>query len=80
MRVFSVPVSAPFLRTVISALVDGRLLSLSADGFAVTVQGKGLLQCVRRLHKEPKRQARLQAELAGVPTGEPCVAWRQSGV
>src|SRR6267142_977048 len=30
MRVFSVPVSAPFLRTVIAALVDGRLI----DGFA----------------------------------------------
>ena len=29
MRVFSVPVSAPFLRTVITALVDGRLV----DGF-----------------------------------------------
>jgi ATP-dependent helicase/nuclease subunit B len=29
MRVFSVPVSAPFLRTVIAALVDGRLI----DGF-----------------------------------------------
>ena len=29
MRVFSVPVSAPFLRTVIAALVDGRLV----DGF-----------------------------------------------
>ena len=27
MRVFSVPVSAPFLRTVISALVDGRLVA-----------------------------------------------------
>src|SRR5258708_39470824 len=29
MRVFSVPVSVPFLRTVIAALVDGRLV----DGF-----------------------------------------------
>src|SRR6266513_997945 len=29
MRVFSVPLSAPFLRTVIAALVDGRLV----DGF-----------------------------------------------
>ena len=29
MRVFSVPISAPFLRTVIAALVDGRLI----DGF-----------------------------------------------
>jgi len=29
MRVFSVPVSAPFLRTVIAALIDGRLV----DGF-----------------------------------------------
>jgi len=27
MRVFSVPVSVPFLRTVISALVDGRLVA-----------------------------------------------------
>jgi ATP-dependent helicase/nuclease subunit B len=27
MRVFSVPVSAPFLRTVIAALVDGRLVA-----------------------------------------------------
>jgi ATP-dependent helicase/nuclease subunit B len=31
MRVFSVPVSAPFLRSVIAALVDGRLV----DGFEV---------------------------------------------
>ncbi len=29
MRVFSVPLSVPFLRTVIAALVDGRLV----DGF-----------------------------------------------
>ena len=27
MRVFSVPLSAPFLRTVIGALVDGRLVA-----------------------------------------------------
>jgi len=27
MRVFSVPVSVPFLRTVIAALVDGRLVA-----------------------------------------------------
>ena len=60
----------------VNALIDGRLLSLRADAFAVTGQGKGLLQCVRRLHQEPKRQARLQAELAAVPTGEPGVAWR----
>ena len=29
MRVFSVPVSVPFLRTVIAALVDGRLVEAS---------------------------------------------------
>ena len=34
MRVFSVPVSAPFLRTVIAALVDGRLV----DGFEARAQ------------------------------------------
>ena len=27
MRVFSIPVSVPFLRTVIAALVDGRLVN-----------------------------------------------------
>ena len=34
MRVFSVPVSVPFLRTVIAALVDGRLV----DGFEARAQ------------------------------------------
>ena len=37
MRVFSVPVSAPFLRTVIAALVDGRLV----DGFEARAIRKG---------------------------------------
>lgn len=60
----------------VNTLVNAGLLSLGAEGFAVTVQGRGLLQSVRRLHKEPKRQARLQAELAGIPTGEPGAAWR----
>src|ERR1700694_806698 len=38
MRVFSVPVSAPFLRTVIAALVDGRLV----DGFEARAHPENL--------------------------------------
>ena len=37
MRVFNVPASAPFLRTVITALVDGRLV----DGFDARAHRNG---------------------------------------
>ncbi len=40
MRVFSVPVSVPFLRTVIAALVDGRLV----DGFEARSNPANLAQ------------------------------------
>ena len=53
MRVFSVPVSVPFLRTVIAALVDGRLV----DGFEARTDplqaGAG-----HALSADPARRAR----------------------
>ena len=50
MRVFSVPVSAPFLRTVIAALVDGRLV----DGFEARTDPARLAQATLYL---PTRRA-----------------------
>ena len=50
MRVFSVPVSAPFLRTVIAALVDGRLV----DGFEARANPERLAQATLYL---PTRRA-----------------------
>src|SRR2546430_17439993 len=50
MRVFSVPVSAPFLRTVIAALVDGRLI----DGFKPGARPADLAQATLYL---PTRRA-----------------------
>ena len=38
MRVFSVPASAPFLRTLITALVDGRLV----EGFSARAEPERL--------------------------------------
>ena len=49
MRVFSVPVSAPFLRTVIAALVDGRLI----DGFKPGARPADLAQGGRRPRSAP---------------------------
>jgi ATP-dependent helicase/nuclease subunit B len=57
MRVFSVPVSAPFLRTVIAALVDGRLV----DGFAVRAHPERLAQAT--LYLPTRRAGRLAREI-----------------
>src|ERR1035438_9658082 len=50
MRVFSVPVSVPFLRAVIAALVDGRLV----DGFEARARPERLAQATLYL---PTRHA-----------------------
>src|ERR1700735_688353 len=57
MRVFSVPVSAPFLRTVIAALVDGRLV----DGFAARAQPERLAQAT--LYLPTRRAGRMAREI-----------------
>src|SRR3954449_779031 len=55
MRVFSVPLSAPFLRTVIAALVDGRLV----NGFGARTQPEKLVQATLYL---PTRRAGRMAQ------------------
>src|SRR3954453_22126292 len=55
MRVFSVPLSAPFLRTVIAALVDGRLV----DGFEARTRPEKLVQATLYL---PTRRAGRMAQ------------------
>src|SRR5258706_8705783 len=57
MRVFSVPVSAPFLRTVIAALVDGRLV----DGFEARAHPERLAQAT--LYLPTRRAGRLAREI-----------------
>ncbi len=57
MRVFSVPVSVPFLRTVIAALVDGRLV----DGFAVRAHPEKLAQAT--LYLPTRRAGRMAREI-----------------
>ena len=57
MRVFSVPVSAPFLRTVIAALVDGRLV----DGFEARSNPGKLAQVT--LYLPTRRAGRLAREI-----------------
>src|SRR5665213_3594227 len=57
MRVFSVPVSAPFLRTVIAALVDGRLV----DGFEARAQPERLAQAT--LYLPTRRAGRMAREI-----------------
>ena len=58
MRVFSVPVSVPFLRTVIAALVDGRLV----DGFeARSKSAERLAQAT--LYLPTRRAGRLAREI-----------------
>src|ERR1700704_613718 len=57
MRVFSVPVSVPFLRTVISALVDGRLV----DGFEARRNPLNLAQAT--LYLPTRRAGRLAREI-----------------
>src|ERR1700684_2462848 len=57
MRVFSVPVSAPFLRTAIAALVDGRLV----DGFEVRANPERLTQAT--LYLPTRRAGRMAREI-----------------
>src|ERR1700686_2406988 len=57
MRVYSVPVSVPFLRTVIAALVDGRLV----EGFAARAQPERLAQAT--LYLPTRRAGRLAREI-----------------
>ena len=57
MRVFSVPVSVPFLRTVIAALVDGRLV----DGFDARAHPEKLAQAT--LYLPTRRAGRMAREL-----------------
>src|ERR1700730_3030638 len=57
MRVFSVPVSVPFLRTVITALVDGRLV----DGFEARSNPLNLAQAT--LYLPTRRAGRLAREI-----------------
>ena len=57
MRVFSVPVSVPFLRTVIAALVDGRLV----DGFEARTNPLNLARAT--LYLPTRRAGRLSREI-----------------
>src|SRR4029450_6467732 len=57
MRVFSVPVSAPFLRTIIAALVDGRLI----DGFEPRAHPAELAQAT--LYLPTRRAGRMAREI-----------------
>ena len=57
MRVFSVPVSVPFLRTVIAALVDGRLV----DGFEARADPARLAQAT--LYLPTRRAGRMAREM-----------------
>jgi ATP-dependent helicase/nuclease subunit B len=57
MRVFSVPVSVPFLRSVIAALVDGRLV----DGFEARAHPERLTQAT--LYLPTRRAGRMAREI-----------------
>src|SRR5246127_835907 len=57
MRVFSVPLSVPFLRTVIAALVDGRLV----DGFEARAQPERLARAT--LYLPTRRAGRMAREI-----------------
>src|SRR5216684_218578 len=57
MRVFSVPVSVPFLRSVIAALVDGRLV----DGFEARAEPSRLAQAT--LYLPTRRAGRMAREI-----------------
>src|ERR1700681_697519 len=57
MRVFSVPVSVPFLRTVIAALVDGRLV----DGFEARTHPEKLAEAT--LYLPTRRAGRMAREI-----------------
>src|ERR1700728_3459576 len=57
MRVFSVPVSVPFLRSVIAALVDGRLV----DGFEARAHPENLARAT--LYLPTRRAGRMAREI-----------------
>ncbi|HXO67465.1 MAG TPA: double-strand break repair protein AddB, partial [Bradyrhizobium sp.] len=57
MRVFNVPASAPFLRTVIAALIDGRLV----DGFTARANPERLAQAT--LYVPTRRAGRMAREI-----------------
>src|ERR1700722_1241133 len=57
MRVFSVPSSVPFLRTVVAALIDGRLIR----GFEARTQPERLTQAT--LYLPTRRAGRLVREI-----------------
>src|ERR1700710_1179914 len=57
MRVFNVPASAPFLRTVIAALVDGRLV----EGFDARASPERLAQAT--LYLPTRRAGRMAREI-----------------
>src|ERR1700680_104532 len=57
MRIFSVPVSVPFLRTVIAALVDGRLV----EGFEARANPARLAQAT--LYLPTRRAGRMAREI-----------------
>src|SRR5258707_14834782 len=57
MRVFSVPLSAPFLRTVIAALIDGRLVA----GFDARANPARLAQAT--LYLPTRRAGRMAREI-----------------
>src|SRR6266849_726547 len=57
MRVFSVPVSVPFLRAIILALVDGRLV----DGFEARARPENLAQAT--LYLPTRRAGRMAREI-----------------
>src|SRR3954466_8937150 len=57
MRVFNVPASAPFLRTVIAALVDGRLVA----GFDARANPERLAQAT--LYLPTRRAGRMAREI-----------------
>src|SRR3954470_4737079 len=57
MRVFNVPASAPFLRTVVAALVDGRLV----EGFTARANPERLTQAT--LYLPTRRAGRLARQI-----------------
>ena len=78
MRVFSVPVSVPFLRTVIAALVDGRLV----DGFEARAR-PGTAGARHALSADPARRTHGAGNLsrrAARPTPRCCRASSRSAI
>src|ERR1700716_2112721 len=57
MRVFSVPLSAPLLRTVVAALIDGRLV----DGFEARAHPERLAEAT--LYLPTRRAGRMAREI-----------------